>query len=215
MLAPTWAPPTLHEGVVHFCRLASSARAHPIGTHRRDPSGRRPASARGRFAELWLLRLATSPSPVAPPRFPRGVGGRFVADRWRRPREDAVRSAAAAAACPRRGGDGLAGTTGCSDRDDDHDPREHAENAAQALNGLIRDDVIPSTCRRWTRCCTVDALGPRLYDVGRDDWCPPPAVCARFFRFRSRRGVRYGAAAVASPGMATTCPDRRPAGELR
>ena len=56
---------------------------------------------------------------------------------------------------------------------------EHAENAAQALNALIRDDVIPADeaavdqllhCRE----AVVDALRQRLYDVGQDDWYPPP-----------------------------------------
>jgi len=56
---------------------------------------------------------------------------------------------------------------------------EHAENAAQALNALIRDDVIPADeaavdlllhCRE----AVVDALRQRLYDVGQDSWYPPP-----------------------------------------
>ncbi|GAB2444403.1 hypothetical protein GCM10027062_25170 [Nocardioides hungaricus] len=56
---------------------------------------------------------------------------------------------------------------------------EHAENAAQALNDLIRDDVIPADevavdqllhCRQ----AVVDALRQRLYDVGQDSWYPPP-----------------------------------------
>lgn len=56
---------------------------------------------------------------------------------------------------------------------------EHAENAAQALNALIRDDVIPADeyavdqllhCRE----ALVDALRQRLYDVGQDSWYPPP-----------------------------------------
>ena len=56
---------------------------------------------------------------------------------------------------------------------------EHAEHAAQALNALIRDDVIPADehavdqllhCRE----AVVDALRQRLYDVGQDSWYPPP-----------------------------------------
>lgn len=55
---------------------------------------------------------------------------------------------------------------------------EHAEHAAQALNALIRDDVIPDEhavdqllhCRE----AVVDALRQRLYDVGQDSWYPPP-----------------------------------------
>jgi len=56
---------------------------------------------------------------------------------------------------------------------------EHAENAARALNGLIRDDLIPADegavdqllhCRE----AVVDALRQRLYDLGQDDWYPPP-----------------------------------------
>src|SRR3954452_5742275 len=56
---------------------------------------------------------------------------------------------------------------------------EHAENAAQALNALICDDVIPAAeqavdqmlhCRE----VVVDALRQRLYDVGQDGWYPPP-----------------------------------------
>jgi len=55
---------------------------------------------------------------------------------------------------------------------------EHAENAAQALNVLIRADEIPSNpaavdqllhCRE----AVVDALRQRLYDLGQDDWYPP------------------------------------------
>lgn len=56
---------------------------------------------------------------------------------------------------------------------------EHAEKAAQALNALICDDVIPAAeqavdqmlhCRE----AVVDALRQRLYDVGQDGWYPPP-----------------------------------------
>lgn len=56
---------------------------------------------------------------------------------------------------------------------------EHAENAAQALNALIRDDVIPADehavdqllhCRE----AVIDALRQRLYDLGQDSWYPPP-----------------------------------------
>ena len=56
---------------------------------------------------------------------------------------------------------------------------EHAENAAQALNVLICDDVIPADehavdqllhCRETV----VDALRQRLYDLGQDSWYPPP-----------------------------------------
>lgn len=56
---------------------------------------------------------------------------------------------------------------------------EHAENAAQALNGLISADMIPTDkhavdrllhCRRTV----VDALRQRLYDLGQDSWSPPP-----------------------------------------
>ncbi|NYI47921.1 hypothetical protein BJ993_005067 [Nocardioides aromaticivorans] len=56
---------------------------------------------------------------------------------------------------------------------------EHAENAAQALNVLVREDVIPADeyavdqllhCRE----AVVDALRQRLYDVGQDSWYPPP-----------------------------------------
>jgi len=55
---------------------------------------------------------------------------------------------------------------------------EHVENAARALNALIRDDVIPADeagvdqllhCRE----AVVDALRQRLYDVGQGDWYPP------------------------------------------
>lgn len=55
---------------------------------------------------------------------------------------------------------------------------EHAENAAQALNVLIRADEIPAEpeavdqllhCRE----AVVDALRQRLYDLGQDDWYPP------------------------------------------
>lgn len=56
---------------------------------------------------------------------------------------------------------------------------EHAENAAQALNALIRDDVIPAdeqAVDRLLHCreAVVDALRQRLYDVGQDSWYPPP-----------------------------------------
>jgi hypothetical protein len=56
---------------------------------------------------------------------------------------------------------------------------QHAEHAAQALNALIRDDVIPADehavdqllhCRE----AVVDALRQRLYDIGQDCWYPPP-----------------------------------------
>ena len=56
---------------------------------------------------------------------------------------------------------------------------EHAEHAAQALNALIRDDMIPADehavdqllhCRE----AVVDALRQRLYDIGQDSWYPPP-----------------------------------------
>lgn len=56
---------------------------------------------------------------------------------------------------------------------------DHAENAAHALNALIRDDVIPADeyavdqllhCRE----AVVDALRQRLYDIGQDSWYPPP-----------------------------------------
>lgn len=55
---------------------------------------------------------------------------------------------------------------------------EHAENAAQALNVLIRTDEIPSDpeavdqllhCRE----AVADALRQRLYDLGQDDLYPP------------------------------------------
>lgn len=56
---------------------------------------------------------------------------------------------------------------------------EHAENAAQALNALIRDDAIPAdehAVDQLLRCreAVVDALRQRLYDVGQDSWYPPP-----------------------------------------
>src|SRR5687767_8181764 len=56
---------------------------------------------------------------------------------------------------------------------------EHSENAAQALNALIREDVIPADeaavdqllhCRE----AVIDALRQRLYDVGQDSWYPSP-----------------------------------------
>ncbi|EON25010.1 hypothetical protein CF8_0909 [Nocardioides sp. CF8] len=56
---------------------------------------------------------------------------------------------------------------------------EHAENAAQALNALIRADMIPADkhavdqllhCRETV----VDALRQRLYDLGQDSWYPRP-----------------------------------------
>ncbi|UUZ59591.1 hypothetical protein [Nocardioides sp. B-3] len=56
---------------------------------------------------------------------------------------------------------------------------EHAENAAQALNALIRADVIPADecavdqllhCRE----VVVDALRQRLYDLGQDGWYSRP-----------------------------------------
>lgn len=56
---------------------------------------------------------------------------------------------------------------------------EHAESAAQALNALIRNDVIPAEedavdqllhCRE----AVVDALRQRLFDVGQQPWYPPP-----------------------------------------
>ena len=52
---------------------------------------------------------------------------------------------------------------------------EHAENAAQALNALIRVDVIPAEERevdRLLHCreAVVDALRQRLYDLGQDNW---------------------------------------------
>ncbi|ABM10551.1 hypothetical protein [Paenarthrobacter aurescens] len=56
---------------------------------------------------------------------------------------------------------------------------EHSENAAQALNALIRHDVLPSDeqavdqllhCRETV----VDALRQLLYDLGQDSWYPPP-----------------------------------------
>jgi hypothetical protein len=56
---------------------------------------------------------------------------------------------------------------------------EHTENAAQALNNLIRDDVIPADEAAVDqllhyREAVVDALRQRLYDVGQDSWYPPP-----------------------------------------
>ena len=56
---------------------------------------------------------------------------------------------------------------------------EHAENAAQALNSLIRHDVIPAdeySVDQLLHCreAVVDALRQRLYDVGQDSWYPPP-----------------------------------------
>ena len=56
---------------------------------------------------------------------------------------------------------------------------EHAENSAQALNALIRDDVIPADEHAvdqllYCREAVVDALRQRLYDVGQDCWYPPP-----------------------------------------
>lgn len=55
---------------------------------------------------------------------------------------------------------------------------EHAENAAQALNGLIRDDVIPvdeHAVDKLLHCreAVVSALHQRLYDLGQDTWHPP------------------------------------------
>ena len=56
---------------------------------------------------------------------------------------------------------------------------EHAEKAAQALNTLIRDDVIPveeQSVDQLLHCreAVIDALRQRLYDVGQDNWYPPP-----------------------------------------
>ncbi|MCX6398400.1 MAG: hypothetical protein NTX33_00520 [Propionibacteriales bacterium] len=56
---------------------------------------------------------------------------------------------------------------------------EHAENAARALNVLIRHDLIPvdeDAVDQLLHCreAVVDALRQRLYDVGQDDWFPPP-----------------------------------------
>ncbi len=56
---------------------------------------------------------------------------------------------------------------------------EHAENAAQALNALICDDVIPAAEQAvdqmlHCRGAVVDALRQRLYDIGQDGWYPPP-----------------------------------------
>ncbi len=56
---------------------------------------------------------------------------------------------------------------------------EHAENAAQAFNALIRDDVIPANEKAvdqllHCREAVVDALRQRLYDVGQDSGYPPP-----------------------------------------
>lgn len=55
---------------------------------------------------------------------------------------------------------------------------EHAENAAQALNVLIRTDEIPAdpdAVDQMLHCreAVVDALRQRLYDLGQDDWYPP------------------------------------------
>lgn len=55
---------------------------------------------------------------------------------------------------------------------------DHAENAARALNALIRDDMIPSdehAVDQLLRCraAVVDALRQRLYDLGQDTWYPP------------------------------------------
>ena len=55
---------------------------------------------------------------------------------------------------------------------------EHAENAAQALNVLIRADEIPTdpgAVDQMLHCreAVVDALRQRLYDLGQDDWYPP------------------------------------------
>ncbi|MEO5665266.1 MAG: hypothetical protein ABIR39_18530 [Nocardioides sp.] len=56
---------------------------------------------------------------------------------------------------------------------------EHAENAAQALNALIRADVIPADERAvdqllHCREAVVDALRQRLYDLGQDSWYSRP-----------------------------------------
>ena len=56
---------------------------------------------------------------------------------------------------------------------------KHAENAAQALNALICDDVIPAdehAVDRLLHCreTVVYALRQRLYDLGQDTWYPPP-----------------------------------------
>jgi hypothetical protein len=61
---------------------------------------------------------------------------------------------------------------------------EHAENAAAALNELIRADAIPSepaSVDRLIHCreAVVDALRQRLFDVGLNSWYPngiPPAA---------------------------------------
>lgn len=55
---------------------------------------------------------------------------------------------------------------------------EHAENAAQALNVLIRADGIPTdpaAVDQMLHCreAVVDAMRQRLYDLGQDDWYPP------------------------------------------
>ena len=55
---------------------------------------------------------------------------------------------------------------------------EHAENAAHALNVLIRDDVIPADERAidqllHCRDTVVDALRQRLFDLGQDSRYPP------------------------------------------
>ena len=55
----------------------------------------------------------------------------------------------------------------------------HAEKAAHALNALIGDNAVRADeqavdqllhCRETV----VDALRPRLYDIGQDPWAPPP-----------------------------------------
>jgi len=55
---------------------------------------------------------------------------------------------------------------------------EHAENAAQALNALIRADEIaadPDAVDQMLHCreAVIDALRQRLYDLGQDAWYPP------------------------------------------
>lgn len=56
---------------------------------------------------------------------------------------------------------------------------EHAENAAAALNHLVRTEEIPAdpaAVEQLLHCreAVIDALRQRLFDLGQDTWYPPP-----------------------------------------
>lgn len=93
------------------------------------------------------------------------------------------------------------------------DPATRAISEAPTLNP--RSPLAAGGCRPAHCTSPARTRAARPLERSRSRPTAPPVhrACSRPFSTSiSRRGVRSGTAAVASPGMATTCPHQRPAG---